>query len=174
MHPSIELSKQNIELSQRKTSLAKAAFFPSIYVGYFNQRITDATIQEAGLNGFNVGIGIPLWAKPTANRIKIAQMDERIQEVDLSIKTRQLDAELTKLTTEMARLRQRVNYYSQQGLPQVEQLKELAEKQFRGGEASYLEFLQAMNTYLQISKDHLKALSDYHSSSSELNFFINN
>ncbi|MFZ6664981.1 CusA/CzcA family heavy metal efflux RND transporter [Peijinzhouia sedimentorum] len=173
-HPSLEVSKLEIELSKQTSKLAKADLFPSIYVGYFNQRITDRTIQESGLSGFNVGIGIPLWAKPTINRIKMARVDEQIREADFSIQTKEKGEELKQLSIEISRLRDRLSYYNQTGLPQAIQLQEIAERQFRGGEASYLEYLQAMKTYWQISEDHLRALMDYHSSSSELTYFTNN
>lgn len=173
-HLLIEVSKLEIELSQQKTKLAKADLFPSVYLGFFNQRITDSNIRESGLRGFNVGVGIPLWVKPTINRIRIARLDEQINVADLTIQTRQRSEELKQLILEISRLKDRINYFEENGLPQAVQLQEIAERQFRGGEASYLEYLQAMNTYWQISEDHLKALLDYHLSYTGLNYFSNN
>ena len=104
----------------------------------------------------------------------MARVDEQIREADFSIQSREKGEELKQLSIEISRLRDRLSYYNQNGLPQAIQLQEIAEKQFRGGEASYLEYLQAMKTYWQISEDHLRALMDYHSSSSELTYFTNN
>jgi heavy metal efflux system protein len=172
-HPLFSVLKARMDVQKLQSELERAKLFPGFYVGYFNQRITDFNISEGGLSGFQFGLAIPLWLKPGQSRNHISQIQERMLEQELNMKSKEISSNWLQIQTQIERQEARLNYYQQTGLPQAEELRLIADRQFKGGEASYMEYLQALSTSMEIKRSFLRAKFELQLSQFQLEFYQN-
>ena len=80
-NPSLRLAEQEIELSKKQEQLTRALNLPKITAGYTSERILGTTLQ-----GFTVGVSIPLWeGKNTVKHQKAQTVALQMQHADTKL-----------------------------------------------------------------------------------------
>jgi len=166
-NPLVSYYNQQIEVSENERKVASAKLLPDITLGYFNQSFIDAgnggTNYDSGdrFTGVQLGLSIPLWAKPHTSKIKAAKFQKQENEAQLEVIENQTKSQLQSLITALQKDLRNIEYYRNSGLPQSEILFRTAQRGFEEGEIGYIEYVQGLNRALTIQVTYLNFLNQY-------------
>ncbi len=166
-NPLVSYYKQQIDVAENERKVASAKRLPDITLGYFNQSFIgtgDAgTIYDAGdrFTGVQLGLSIPLWAKPHTAKITAAKIYKQETEAQLEVAENQTKSKLQSLFTELQKILKNIEYYRKSGLPQSDVLFKTAQRGFEEGEIGYIEYVQGLNRALTIQVTYLDFLNQY-------------
>ena len=166
-NPLVSYYKQQIDVAENERKVASAKRLPDITLGYFNQSFIgtgDAgTIYDAGdrFTGVQLGLSIPLWAKPHTAKITAAKIYKQETEAQLEVIENQTKSKLQSLFTELQKNLKNIEYYRKSGLPQSDVLFKTAQRGFEEGEIGYIEYVQGLNRALTIQVTYLDFLNQY-------------
>ena len=166
-NPLVSYYKQQIDVAENERKVASAKRLPDITLGYFNQSFIgtgDAgTIYDAGdrFTGVQLGLSIPLWAKPHTAKITAAKIYKQETEAQLEVVENQTKSKLQSLFTELQKNLKNIEYYRKSGLPQSDVLFKTAQRGFEEGEIGYIEYVQGLNRALTIQVTYLDFLNQY-------------
>ena len=166
-NPLVSYYKQQIDVAENERKVASAKRLPDITLGYFNQSFIgtgDAgTIYDAGdrFTGVQLGLSIPLWAKPHTAKITAAKIYKQETEAKLEVVENQTKSKLQSLFTELQKNLKNIEYYRKSGLPQSDVLFKTAQRGFEEGEIGYIEYVQGLNRALTIQVTYLDFLNQY-------------
>lgn len=165
--------KESLFDVQTKESLAKlerSRLFPDLSIGYFNQSlIGEQTVngvnQSYGprdrFQGFSVGVAIPIWIRPQLAKVNMADLQIQMSTQNAELVESQINADLLNAKAHYVQAQNTVLYYQENGLNQVEQLLNNANKSLESGDISTIEHSQIMNQTIYIRLNYLQALLDY-------------
>jgi len=166
-NPLVAYYNQQIEVAENERKVASAKLLPDITLGYFNQSFIDAgstgTNYDAGdrFTGVQLGLSIPLWAKPHTAKVKAASIQKKENEAQLEVIENQTKSELQSLFSLLQKNLRNIEYYRESGLPQSEVLFRTAQRGFEEGEIGYIEYVQGLNRALTIQVTYLDFLNQY-------------
>lgn len=166
-NPLVSYYKQQIEVAENERKVASAKLLPDITLGYFNQSFIGTgnagTGYDAGdrFTGVQLGLSIPLWAKPHTAKITAAKIYKQETEAQLVVIENQTKSQLQSLFNELQKNLKNIEYYRESGLPQSEVLFKTAQRGFEEGEIGYIEYVQGLNRALTIQVTYLDFLNQY-------------
>ena len=166
-NPLVSYYKQQIDVAENERKVASAKRLPDITLGYFNQSFigtgNTGTGYDAGdrFTGVQLGLSIPLWAKPHTAKITAAKIYKQETEAQLVVIENQTKSQLQSLFNELQKNLKNIEYYRESGLPQSEVLFKTAQRGFEEGEIGYIEYVQGLNRALTIQVTYLDFLNQY-------------
>ncbi|SHJ46570.1 Outer membrane protein TolC [Reichenbachiella agariperforans] len=169
-NPTLAWFKQQMQIAAREKSVQKAQLLPDITLGYFNQSLigTGRTLQGGQTNytasdrfdGFSVGLAIPIFSsKSQIAQVKAAEMKQQTTAAQLEAQTHALQGQLEALLQQYQKYRASLDYYGQNALPQSDLILAQAQKGFESGSIGYIEYIQGLNTALNIKFNYLETLN---------------
>jgi cobalt-zinc-cadmium resistance protein CzcA len=166
-HPQIEIHNLKNDYIKQDISLQKTKLLPEISVGYFNQQIDNVR----GFEGFEVGLSIPLWFVPEANNISISKIEYDKSINNLEYLKRNYYNKYTSILRKLEQIQERIKYFEDVGIRNVEENILLTTKLFNSGEIEYIEYIQNLNDALNIKKEYLATLLKYNQIIAEINYY---
>ena len=155
---------------QEKHSLTqRASFFPEFSLGYMNQKIET----DVGLQGFYMGMTIPLWFVPQSARVKEAQIEALKRQNDYEALEKRFDVTLKTQWATYANYRVRWQESISEALKSAEDLQTLAEQSFLQGEIDYLNLAQSIESALALKFTYLENLFLMNQSAIKLEYLVN-
>lgn len=145
---------QAVEVEERRSKTARSNFFPAISVGYFNQTLSPVT----GLQGYLIGVQIPLWFVPQQARVKQAKMEVIKRQNELQGLQKRYVVTLQTQWNTYANFRNRWQESIHDALASAEKLQDLSEESFLQGEIGYLNLAQSIETALDLKFTYLENL----------------
>ncbi|MGY3089564.1 cobalt-zinc-cadmium resistance protein CzcA [Hymenobacter sp. UYAg731] len=156
-NPTLALYQQQLTLSQQQTQLEKLRRLPDLRAGYFNQSIN----KERGFQVAQAGIAVPLLGGAQRARIAAAKIGEEAAQVQLAYANTQFGTQLSTLRQQLGRAQASLLYYENYGLPQARLILDTAEKTFRAGEISYVDYVVNTQPAWQIQEAYYEQLRQY-------------
>ncbi|MFB9056041.1 CusA/CzcA family heavy metal efflux RND transporter [Mariniflexile ostreae] len=147
----------------------KQSLLPDISLEYFQG--TNNTLN-AHINGYQLGLKIPLFFSGHASKIKasnIAQDMVEVQQQDYKIK---LHAEHQALLAKLQQYDEAINYYEAQGRNLSEEIIKTAERSFKSGEIDFFQYIQSIETAKEIQLSYLDQLNQYNQTVIRINYLI--
>ena len=170
-NPIVSYYNQQIEVAENERKVASAQLLPDITLGYFNQSFIGTgdtangmpTVYDSGdrFSGVQLGLSIPLWAKPHTAKIKVAKIQKQENETQLKVITNQTKSQLQSAVAVLQKNLENISYYKESGLPQSDLLLIQAQRGFEEGEIGYIEYVQGINRALMIQITYLEFLNAY-------------
>lgn len=159
LNPALKAGKLRVDACTREKTLAWSSLLPTFNFSYYNKQ---APLDEKNYYGAAVGMSVPLWFF----------LDHRgkIQEAEANISTAKArllmagNAINTKTLTVFAEFKheeKQVQRYRNEALPQSEEIFRMAARSYEAGEITYLEFLQAEQTFINSRGNYINALLSY-------------
>lgn len=161
--------RQRINIREMEWKAQKADMLPDISAGYFTQKISGQT----RLDGWSVGLSLPLWFRPGQNAVRKARIEKQMAENRMKKKMRQQESSIQNLLREVNHLREKLGYYHNQALQQAGLLIEKSTNQYSSEDIEYEQYMQAMQTAYDIRTAYLETLKDYNQAAMQLEFYIN-
>lgn len=172
-HPMLKYLQQQIEINSRETDVAKAKRLPDFLVGYTNQsfrgfqNVNGVNEKFTGLdrfNSFQIGVAIPLMPGGSKSKIAAAKINERVAQENLAYEQTNLTGQLNILLLQHYKHKSAIYYYEKTALPQADLIIKNAEKGFRVGELTYIQYQQSLATALKIKTDYIESIYQYNQS----------
>ena len=181
-NPAFLHAAQQIEIAKSGKNLEKAMLLPDFTAGYFiqsltgNQDIGGQNINYNGLprfQGFRAGISIPVFAKSHKSRIQAAETNIQLQQKHVDYMQTQLQSQYQQQLMQLQTYQSLIDYYKTSALPNAQTILLNAGKGYSSGEISYVEYLQANQTALDIEMNYLRAITDFNQAYVGLQYLLN-
>jgi len=172
-NPAAKYIQQQINIADKVIGVEKARGKPDFSVSYFNQSIigtqeVDGAAKTFGaghrFQGVAAGISIPIFYKPYASRVKAAKIDKQIAESQYDLFIINLQGQYQQAFQEYLKNTRNIQYYERSALANGNHILKQAQFAFKNGEIGYVEYLQALRTYRDISSEYLNAINAFNQS----------
>lgn len=182
-NPMLQLALQQVNVSVATKKVEQAQRKPDFSLGYFLQSLQG--VQEVGgrsvyyngtprFQGITAGISIPVFGGAGKARVNAAATDIQIQQERSEYLKNQLKSELTRQVQDQITHRSLIDYYLQTALPNAEVILKTASEAYHKGEAGYVEYMQGLETVLDIRKNYLLAIFNFNQNVSNIRYLLNN
>ncbi|MEZ0612351.1 CusA/CzcA family heavy metal efflux RND transporter [Fibrella sp. WM1] len=182
-NPELALLQQQIDVARRETDVEAARLKPDFSVSLTNQSLRGFAPLGNGegeqFNNFGnrftygqVGLSIPLFAKPLKARVEAARLGQQRAEAQRTARQRTLEGEVATSIKTYQKNRQALAYYRESALPQAALIREQVTKAYRAGEIGYVELLQNLRTVSEIQTGYVAALNDLNQTLINLDFLL--
>ena len=178
-NPQLDYLKQQVIISGQFKRVERNKIMPDIIVGYFNQSLTGVQIingvdtffpRSKHFQGFQLGLGIPLWFAPHVARAKAAAFQEEAIRKNAEYFETSLNGAYVQALQEFDKNQASLTYYENSALQNAELILRQARKAYRSGEIGYIEYLQSLRNALAIKSNYLLSLNQYNHSIIKLEF----
>ncbi len=156
-----QLQQAQVQVASQEIRVQKSQLFPELNLGYFVQNISDPAGPFTGLNGFKVGLSVPIWFVPNSAKIQQSKIAHQQAQIEMDRMRFEINRELQQLQSNQILLTKQLAYYEEYALQQATQLEETAQIQYDSGQASYIEYLQSLSTAMNIRLQHLETIFNY-------------
>jgi len=164
-----EYFQQQVNQKNIEVKLEKSHLYPEISAGYFHQSVNRAK----NLQGFQLGMSVPLWFLPQTNKIKEARINSEIASNEATYKTYELEQTIDDLKIKLDQEFINVIYFRESALEQAEQLLQIATIKLQKEEINYSEFLLSVSEAMKLKADYLTTLLNYNITAVELEYYLN-
>jgi cobalt-zinc-cadmium resistance protein CzcA len=164
----LEPANLAVEVEQKRIQSERGNFFPAFSAGYFNQKIE----ADVGLQGFMIGLRIPLWFVPQSARVKEAQIETLKRQNDFKGLQKRYEVALHMQWLTYKNYRERWQESIQDALGSANTLQDLAEESFLQGEIDYLNLAQSIETALALKFTYLENLFLMNQSAIKLEYLV--
>ena len=168
LNPLYQVYQQQFELSRKKLAVAKTAYSPELSAGIFSQQIDG----NGGLNGWHVGVSIPLWFLPKESTVQKAKIESQIASNQLQYQRFRLKSEVEALKQEASKYNSRITYFEETALPRAELIAEKSDLLYRQGEIAYYEHIMNLGEANRIKMDYADVLYEYNRVMIEMKYFL--
>ena len=153
-----QLEKQNLLL-------------PDISFEYFqgtNNQLND------NLRGYQIGLKIPLLFSGNSSKIKVSKIARDIikeEQTDYKLK---LEAKQKSLLATLAQYKDNISYYNNEGKLLKMEIIKTANRTFKEGEIDFFQYIQSLETAIEIELSYLKDLNTYNQTVIQINYLTLN
>lgn len=182
-NPSLQLSKQAVDVEEQKVKVAKAQTLPDFNIGYVNQSlqgyydingVNEFASKSTRFQSVQVGISIPIWFKPHSSQIQSAKSHAKAAELDYQQLQNQLNADFITSYQAYLKLLRSNEYYTNTGLPQAELILNQSNLGFKEGELTYLEYINGLTQSMDIQFRYLDNLNQLNQAIISLEYLLGN
>ena len=169
-YPAYEQYRMNITAAEHSVKAAKAGWFPSLSVSYYQQDFSNGFNYQ----GFEVGVGIPLWgAHGIRGDVKTRQALLNQADWQAEGKMLEMKRQVEHAWHAYEEAREVIQRYQSGQMKESTDLLKLTEEAYRLGEIDLIRLIDAQQLYLDKQALYLKSLRDYYIYLSQLEKFIN-
>ena len=158
-------SKKDLFLAKKK--VASQSLLPDITLNYFQG--SNSGINES-LNGYQIGLKIPLLFSGNSAKIKASKLSIEIVNKQAEDYRIRLEAKQAMLFTELKKYEEALQYYDDEGENLSQEIFNTAKKSYQSGEINFFQYIQSIENSLQILLDYLQNLNLYNQKIIELNY----
>jgi cobalt-zinc-cadmium resistance protein CzcA len=167
-HPILKYLKQQVIVSKKQVAYERARIMPDLMASYFNQSIYgpanifgyDYFLTVANrLQGFQVGITLPLWFYPLKSKVETAKIGTRLAETAYDYQSTVLNGQYDEAVTFYLKYQKSINFYRKNALTNSKLIIEQALHSYNKGEISYVEYLQIVGHALNIENNYLNVIN---------------
>ena len=137
----IQIANQEIQIEQANIDLLKATLKPDFNIGYSTQNYFDG----GWLHGLQAGVLIPLFNKPTKQKIAAQKLQTEVARANLKTEKQQINQELLSIENSIQLYEAGVNYYQEQLELINPEMERISDLNYEAGEITYLELLNTLN-----------------------------
>lgn len=172
-NPLMLVYDKRIALNNKHLQTQKSALFPEITAGYYRQQLTDPENKWNGLQGFQLGVSVPLFVSPVRSKILQSQITQQQSEQERLNYEKQLQTEAENLLLQLELIENQLNYFREEALPQAQLLKRTADAQLKAGETDYFRYLNSLSQAMKIRNNFLETQNQYNQTIIQLQFLQN-
>jgi cobalt-zinc-cadmium resistance protein CzcA len=181
-NPQLELAMQEVQKAMASKRLQKSTMLPDLKVGYFIQSLTgnqDVNGQPVYYNGsprfqgVTFGVSVPIFAGGNSARVRAAETAVQVQQKNTEYLHTQLKSQFEQQIEQLLTYQSLVEYYETSALPAAKNITDNAGKSYQNGDISYVEFIQGIQTALDVQSNYLSAVSNYNQAVINLQYLLN-
>lgn len=181
-NPQMELAMQEVQKAIASKRLQKSTMLPDLKVGYFIQSLTgdqDVNGQPVYYNGaprfqgVTFGVSVPIFAGSSSAKVRSAETAVQVQEKNTEYLHTQLKSQFEQQIEQLLTYQSLVEYYESSALPSAKSITDNVRKSYQNGDISYVEFIQGIQTALDVQSNYLSAVLNYNQAVINLQYLLN-
>jgi len=153
--------------SEAQVKVEKSRFFPEFSVGYQRQNV----LPDKGLNSWTIGVSVPLIFNGQRSRVKQAKYDAYIARYEAEENIRQLTNKVYELKAELRKYDESIRFFETSALAEADAMISAAELQLKHSETDISDFIQGMNSALDIRQSYIELIYQYNVSALEYELY---
>jgi cobalt-zinc-cadmium resistance protein CzcA len=155
-----ELSK-NIQISyldritdnyKSQINVQKQHWLPDLNMEYF--RGSNKGLSQS-LNGFQVGIGVPILFSGNVSKSKVAQLELQSWEQQKQNEEQKRKQFVNQKKNELAKYQEAINYYNQYGKKLSDEIIKVGNLSYKQGEIDFFQYIQSLENATDIQAEYL-------------------
>lgn len=150
-------------------NLESQNLLPDLSFEYFQG--TNSTLNS-NINGYQIGLKIPLLFSGNASKIKASKLAFKAAEEQKKNYRLSYEAEFNILLAKLEQLDEALIYYETQGKHLSEEIIKTAEQSFKHGEIDFFQFIQSIENAKEIELSYLENLNQYNQTVIAINHLI--
>lgn len=123
--------------------------------------IDRSRFAEGNFFGFEIGVGIPLFYGSTKAKVKAAQKDRELAEIEMRQEQTEKERDFRLCTKRLQAASNRLKYYEQNNQAHSAQISKLSAIEYENGEISYVEYVNAIEETIAVLMKHADAINEY-------------
>ncbi|WP_369765120.1 CusA/CzcA family heavy metal efflux RND transporter [Flavobacterium sp. WC2429] len=147
--------------------LQKQNWFPDLHLDYF--RGSNKGISQS-LNGFQIGIAVPILYTANISKSKVAQLELQSWEQQKQNETQKMDSYLNQKKNELAKYQDALNYYNQYGKKLSNEIIKVGNLSFKHGEIDFFQYIQSLENATIIQVDYLDNVLQFNKTQLDIQF----
>jgi len=171
-NPLVSYLEHQTRIYRLEKQVASSELAPDLLIGYFNQSNKDISTNRR-FDGFQAGIGIPIFFFSRKGRIESARLNEAIAENNYTYQSIVLQHQLHILIQEYYKYLESLQYYEDSGLHQAGIIITQADKSYKSGAIDYMDYVQNLKQGIDIKSNYLETLNAYNQSVISIEKMIN-
>ncbi len=152
----LNLQQARIDHSQKVLNTVKSDYFPELYFSYFNQAISP----KIGLQGFKVGIRVPLWFFPNQKATRSAKINIEYAQNEYERTKIYLNSEYENSLIELDVYFRLLEEHGENWEQQSRLLLERSGNQLSLGEIDQFEYVQSYRQALELQKQRIELINN--------------
>jgi len=165
LSPILRIYTQKVQLAELQKKLETSKLLPTFSAGVNSstiigwQTLRQNYEQYYGLGqrftSVNLGLGVPLFYGAQRSKIKAAESQKRMFELELDVAKQQMTAEMNRASELYAKYRELVAKFQQKMLPNAAIIIKAANQKLSVGEVGYIDWTILVNQAIQIKSEYL-------------------
>ncbi|MCF6360675.1 MAG: CusA/CzcA family heavy metal efflux RND transporter [Cyclobacteriaceae bacterium] len=170
-HAGILYFKSEIILQENEYKLEKNKLLPDLHLSYFqgNNSGPNAQIYQ----GFEAGIGIPLFFGAQKSKINASKINRDIVEKKAYEHKNQLKVHYRQLLSDLNKYNESILLYNKSGKQLASELIHTSSRAYQDGEADFVQYILALENAVSIEMMYLKNLNNYNQTVLDINYLTN-
>ncbi len=169
-HPAVQYYQAASNVSTQAIELEKKQLLPDFQAEYFLG--SNAADNAKFYNGFQIGVGIPLFRKAQQSNIKVAEIERNVIAQQTKNLELSLSAKYEQLQTELGKYEKALRFYQEEGRVLSQEIINTSTRAFRGGEIDFLQYLQSLENAKNMDKSYLDNLIQYNLTVVEMKYLM--
>lgn len=165
----ISYFNSKVSESEAQLKVEKSRFFPEFSVGYQRQKI----LPDKGLDSWTIGVSIPLIFNGQKSRVKQAKYEAVIAQYEAQDNIRQLNNKVYELKADLRKYDESIKFFENSALPEADAMIRSAQLQLKHSETNISEFIQSMNSALEIKQSYIEMIYLYNIAALEYELYNN-
>ena len=176
----IPLNEPNLENSIESQYYQNRIAFSQAERKYENQRLLpDITLEyfqgstpnlDGSLNGYQLGLKIPLFFSGQSSKIKASKIAAEIAEQQSKEYNILLKARYQELMAQYDAHKKALEYYEQEGTLLSDEILKTANLSFKSGEIDFFQYIQSIENAYELKLDYLNSLNQYNQTVTQINY----
>jgi cobalt-zinc-cadmium resistance protein CzcA len=166
-NPGLSYFSNKKNLFQARRNVASQSLLPDISLNYFQGSNSGL---DGNLNGYQIGLKIPILFSGNAAKIKASKIAEEVienEETDYKIR---LKSKQFELLSQQKKYEEALSYYHQEGRHLSQEIFKTARISYESGEINFFQYIQSMENALEILLDYLYNLNAYNQVVLQINY----
>lgn len=168
-NPQLQFAKQDIAIAEKQKKVISNSILPDLTVGYFNQSLIGTGLNASGtplatgnnrFQGFQVGLALPLWLGPMKARVRAEEKQQQAAGLFYDNSVMQLKSQYRQAVQEFVKLRNSLEYYTGNALPNADRLQQQTVKSFTLGDIGYAEYFLNLEKVMAVRQAYLQTRHD--------------
>jgi cobalt-zinc-cadmium resistance protein CzcA len=168
-HAHLSYFNSKIYEAEAIVKIERSRFFPEFSTGWQRQNI----LPDKGLNSWIIGISVPLIFNAQSSRLKQAKYDACIAKYEAENNIRQLGNKVFELKAELRKYDESISFFETSALHEADAMIRSAELQLKHSETDMGNFIQSMNSALDIKQAYIEMIYQYNISVLEYELYSN-
>ena len=155
-------------LANTQLHVERNSWLPDINLTYS----TGTNQHENAKNylGYQVGLSIPVFFGAQAAKTKAARIGTIIAQSEIEHYTVMINARIEELKNEAQKYKEAILYYDEIGKVLSDEIFKTASQSYENGEIDYFEYIQSLESAVQIEMDYMNNLDLYNQTILEINY----
>lgn len=147
-----DLIDKTTDLKMRELQVEKQGFLPDLSFEYFQGYNTNLSNS---LNGFQIGVAIPLFFGETKAKVKVAKLELDAWVLESENKKLALQQLIEYQNHEIDKTKQILEYYKEHGIEIYKEIYRIAEMSFKNGSIDFYQYLQSIEEATTMESEFL-------------------
>lgn len=167
--PELSYLNNKVLMESASYKLEKQQLLPDFSLSYFQGTNTGL---NTNLNGYQLGIKIPILFGGQSSRIKAAKISESIAIEQANDYRFRLELKLNSLNKQLQQINKSLQYFEEEGATLSEQIIKTANGSFRNGEIDFFQYIQSLENAYEIKIEYLNKLKEHNTIVIHIDYII--